>query len=229
MEKRVLIIFLILPLIVNWHWFEAHAKKNKKGVDAYKQKKYSDALKEFLAAKGIKPELDVLKSNTAVTLYQMKKYKEALNEFSGIDQEKTELSKADYHYNMGNTYFRMNQLDKALESYKKSLIENGTSIDAKKNYEITLKKLKDQKKKKQKQDDKKDQDKKDKDKNKDQKKKNQKDKDKKKDQQKNKQQQKQNPQQKHKNLMNYLNQKEKKQQKKKKRVAGAVVTREKDW
>ncbi len=229
MEKRLIVIFLVLPILINWHWFEAHAKKNLKGVEAFKQKKYSEALKEFLGARGIKPDMDALKSNTAVTLYQMKKYKEALEELNRIDNKKTTLSKADYFYNMGNTYFRMKQFDKALDSFKKSLIEDGTKLDTKKNYEITLKKIEEQKKKKKEQEDKKNKNKKDQNKkdqnNKNNKKQNQ-DKDKK---QQNNKQQKQNPDKKHKNLMNYLNQNEKKQHKKKKRVAGAVVTREKDW
>ena len=216
MEKRLIFIILLIPLLVSWHWFEPAAKKNQKGVKAYQAQKYEEALKEFLSAKGIRPDSAELKSNTASALFRMKKYKEALEEFSKIDPEKTILSKADFYYNLGNSFFRLNQFEKALENYKKSMIADSEDIDVKKNYELTLKKLQEQKKKDQ-------QDKKPK-----------KDKNKKKDKKKDKQKQQQQPQQqqkkeqKHKNIMQYLNQNEKKQLKKKKRQIG-IVRKEKDW
>jgi len=216
MEKRLIFIILLVPLLVFWHWFEPAAKRNQKGIKSYQAQKYEEALEEFLSAKGIRPDSAELKSNTASALYQMKKYKEALEEFSKIDPEKTTLSKADFHYNLGNSFFRLNQFEKALENYKKSMIANSEDIDVKKNYELTLKKLQEQKKKDQ------------------QNKKPKKDKDKKKDKKKDKQkqqqqqQQQQKKEQKHKNIMQYLNQNEKKQLKKKKRQIG-IVRKEKDW
>jgi Ca-activated chloride channel family protein len=212
MERKV-IIMLMLPFLLFWHWFEPAAKKNHEGMKAYQEGKFDEALKQFLSAKGIKPDLPALKSNTASALYQMKKYKEALEEFSTMDPEKIDIPKAPFYYDLGNSFFRLNQFDKALESYKKSLIANPGDMDAKKNYELTLKKLQEQKKK-QDQDKKKDQDQ-----NKD------KDKDKEKEQQ---QQQKQEKEKQHKNIMQYLNQNEKKQMEKKKRKI-TVVRKEKDW
>lgn len=214
MEKRLIIVLLLVPFLTFWHWFEPAAKKNQSAIKAYQEQKFQEALKEFLSAKGLEPESELLTSNTAATLYQMKKYKEALEEFSRIDPEKTTLSKADFHYNVGNTFFRGNQFDKALESYKQSLIAKPGDMDAKKNYELTLKKMEEQKKKDQKD--------KNKDKDKD------KEKEKKKDKQEQQQQQQKQKQQKHKNIMQYLNQNEKKQLKKKKRQVG-VARKEKDW
>ena len=232
MEKKVILIIVFLcPLLLGWHWFEPAARKNLKGIESYQNKEYETALNEFLSAKGIKPDLPELKNNTASALYQMKKYKEALEEFSGIDPEKVKIPASRLFYNVGNSFFRLEQYDKALESYKKSLLADPSDMDAKKNFEITLKKIEDQKKQQdQKDQDKKDQeDKKDqKDQNKDkqdQKNQDQKDQDKKDQQQKQPQQK---PEEKHKNLMQYLNQNEKKQLEKKKRAVG-VAKKEKDW
>lgn len=208
MEKKV-VLLLMVPFLLFWHWFEPAAKKNQNGIKAYEEKKYETALREFLSAKGIKPDLAELKSNTASALYQLKKYKEALEEFSKINPEKSNLSKADFLYNLGNSFYRLNQYDKALESYKNSLIARPDDLDTKKNYELTLKKIKDQKDKK-KQDQKKNKDEKNKDKQKDE---------------QNKTQQKKDQ---HKNLMQYLNQNEKKQMQKKKRKLG-IARKEKDW
>lgn len=217
MEKRLIFIILLVPFLVFWHWFEPSAKRNQKGIKAFQAQKYEEALTEFLSAKGIRPDSAELKSNTASALYQMKKYNEALEEFSKIDPEKAALSKANFHYNLGNSFFRVNQFEKALENYKKSMIANSEDIDVKKNYELTLKKMQEQKKK----------DQQNKKKKKDKEKKKEKKKDKQKQQQQ-QQQQKQKKEQKHKNIMQYLNQNEKKQLKKKKRQIG-IVRKEKDW
>ncbi|HLP60709.1 MAG TPA: tetratricopeptide repeat protein [Candidatus Deferrimicrobium sp.] len=208
MEKR-LIIILLVPLLLFWHWFEPAARKNLAGIKAYEAQKYQDALNEFLSAKGIKPDSPALKSNTASSLYQLNKYKEALEEFSQIDPEKAKIDPSGFYYNVGNSFFRLEQFDKALESYKKSLIANPDDMDAKKNYELALKKKEEQEKKDQKDKDQQDQQKQDQ-----------------KDQQQ--QQQQQQQEQKHQDVMQYLQQNEKDQLKNKKRQF-AVVKKEKDW
>lgn len=214
-------IFLILPFLLGWHWFEPAAKKNRDGIKAYQDGKYDEALNKFLSAKGINPDLAQLKNNTASALYQMKKYKEALEEFSTIDPGKANVPGAEFYYNLGNSFFRLNQFDKALESYKKSLILDPDDMNAKKNFELTLKKIQEQK---QKQNQDKNQDK-DKQKEKEQQQQEQK-KDKEKEQQQQEQQQKK--EEKHQNIMQYLDQNEKKQMEKKKRKI-AIVRKEKDW
>lgn len=203
MEKKI-ILLLVIPFLLFWHWFEPAAKKNQQGITAYREKNYEQALQAFLSAKGVKPDLAQLKNNTASTLYQLKKYKTALEEFSKIDPERSGISKSEFLYNLGNAFFRLNQYDKALESYKNSLILNPEDINAKKNYELALKKLEEQKNK-QNQNQKKNPEKEKKDQQEKNKKKNQ-----------------------HQNLMQYLNQNEKKQMKKKQRKL-TVVKKEKDW
>ena len=201
--ERKLIILLSIPFFLFWHWFEPAARKNREGLKAYQQGKYDEALKDFLSAKGIKPDLPELKNNTASALYQVKKYQEALEEFSKIDPAKAKIPSGDFYYNLGNSFFRLNQFDKALESYKKSLISNPGDMDAKKNFELTLKKKQEQQQKQ----------------NQDQ--------DKKQDQQQQQQQQ-EEKEKKHENIMQYLNQNEKEQMEKQKRKV-TIVVKEKDW
>jgi Ca-activated chloride channel family protein len=215
MERKIIII-LMLPFLLAWHWFEPAAKKNSEGIKAYQEGKYEEALERFLNAKGINADLAALKNNTASALYRMKKYKEALEEFSQIDPGKAGVPGSEFYYNLGNSFYRLDRFDKAVESYKRSLIENSEDMDAKKNYELALKKLQQQKQDK----------KEDKDKDKD------KDKEKEKQQQDKEQQQQPQQQQekekKHQDIMQYLNQNEKKQMEQKKRRI-AVVRKEKDW
>jgi Ca-activated chloride channel family protein len=208
MEKKIILLFLA-PFLIFWHWFEPAAKKNQQGVKAYQEKRYKSALQEFLSAKGIKPDLPELKNNTASTLYQLKKYQEALEEFSSINPEKSGISRSDFLYNLANSYFRVGQYDKALENYKNSLLIDPDDLDAKKNYEITLQKLNEQKKQQDQKSGEQDQE------------------NKKKQEQQQQKESKKNEKQ-HRNLMQYLDQNEKKQMEKKKRKI-AVVKKEKDW
>jgi hypothetical protein len=235
--ERKLIILLVIPFFMYWHWFDQTAKKNQQGIELYQQNHYADALKEFMAAKGFfdnkktdspaaKPDQkttaeehkqasaipDELVYNTASTLYQLNKYKEALAEFSQIDAEKTGLSKADFHYNLGNSFYKTEDYQNALSHFKKSMTENPDDLDAKRNFELTLKKIKEQEKEQDKKDE---QDDKEKDKQDQQ-------------NQQNQEQQQQQQQQDHQDVMNYLNQNEKNQMEKKKRAIG-ITRNEKDW
>jgi Ca-activated chloride channel family protein len=209
-KKAILILLLplLLPLssgtLLGWHWFEPAARKNQKGIQAYQEGKFTEALQDFLSAKGMKPDSPELKNNTAAALYGLKKYKEALDEFSRLDPGRMQLGKADFFYNLGNSYYRLGQFPQALENYKKSLLQNPDDSDGKKNFELTLKKIQEQKPERDQDHKQQPQDQKD--------------------QQDEQQQQKQ----KYNAMMQFLNQNEKQQLEKKKRKIAAAKN-EKDW
>jgi tetratricopeptide (TPR) repeat protein len=143
MAKKILLM-LMLPLLLGWHWFEPAARRNLKGIRAYQQGKFAEALQDFLSAKGIQPDAPELKHNTAATLYELKKYREAVDEFSRLDPGRLGLARAAFHYNLGNSYFRLGQYPEALEQYKQSLLLNSDDIDGKKNFELTLRRIEQQ-------------------------------------------------------------------------------------
>lgn len=144
MAKKLIPLLLALSLLTGWHWFEPAARRNQKGIEAYRQGKFAAALEQFLTAKGLKAEAPQLKNNTAAALYQLKKYQEALDEFSSIDPSKLGTSAPAFHYNLGNAYYRLEQYPQALESYKRGLLLDPDDVQAKKNYELTLKKIREQ-------------------------------------------------------------------------------------
>ena len=206
MAKRLIPLLLILLLLAplsgtlwGWHWFEPAARKNQKGIEAYRQGKFAAALEQFLSAKGLKAEAPQLKNNTAATLYQLKKYQEAVDEFSRIDPAKLGADRADFHYDLGNAYYRLEQFPKALESYKRCLLLHPDDLDAKKNFELTLKKIQEQQQEKQNQDPQQDQ-----------------------------QADAERQKQKYSAVMQFLNQNEKQQMEKKKRKI-TPAKNEKDW
>jgi Ca-activated chloride channel family protein len=144
MAKRLIPLLLALGLLTGWHWFEPAARRNQKGIEAYGQGKYAAALEQFLSAKGLKAGAPQLKNNTAAALYQLKKYKEALDEFSRVDPAALGADQAAFQYNLGNAYFRLEQYPQALESYQRSLRLAPDDVPAKKNFELTLKKIQEQ-------------------------------------------------------------------------------------
>ena len=197
---------MLVPLLLGWHWFEPAARKNQKGMQAYQDGKYAEALRDFLSAKGVKPDSPELKNNTASALYELKKYKEAVDEFSRLDPSRLNLAKADFYYNLGNSYYRLDQFPQALENFKKSLLQNPEDNDCKKNFELTLKKMQEQKQKQGQ--------------NQDQKQQPQ--------NQKDQQNEPEKQKQKYNAMMQFLNQNEKQQMEKKKRKIAAAKN-EKDW
>ncbi len=127
-----------------WHWFEPAARRNQKGIEAFRKGDFAAALEQFLSAKGLKPEEPRLKNNTAEALYQLKKYKEALDELASADAARLGPARAAFHYNLGNVQYRLGQYPQALESYKRSLKLAPDDVPAKKNYELTLKRIQEQ-------------------------------------------------------------------------------------
>jgi tetratricopeptide (TPR) repeat protein len=199
MAKRLSPLLLLSLLLAvpsgplwGWHWFEPAARKNQKGIDAYRQEKFAAALEQFLSARGLKPASQQLLNNTAAALYQLKKYQEAADEFSRVDPAKLGAQAAALYYNLGNAYFRLGQFPKALESYKRCLLKNPDDIQAKKNFELTLKKIREQQQQPQP------------------------------DQPQEQQKEAERQKQKYSAMMQFLNQNEKKQMEKKKRKASAA-------
>ncbi|MCU0237518.1 MAG: tetratricopeptide repeat protein [Acidobacteria bacterium] len=144
MAKRLIPLLLACGLLMGWHWFEPAARRNQKGIEAFRQGKFAAALEHFLSAKGLKAGAPQLKNNTAAALYQLKKYQEALDEFSSIDPAALGSSAAGLHYNLGNASYRLERYAQALESYKHALLLDPDDVPAKKNYELTLKKMREQ-------------------------------------------------------------------------------------
>jgi len=196
---KKLIPLLLFPLLLGWHWFEPAARKNQKGIEAYRQGKYTEALGHFLSAKGLKAEAPQLKNNTAAALYELKKYQEALDEFSRIEPARMGPAAAGLHYNLGNAYFRLGQFPKALESYKQCLRLDPDDRQGKKNFELTLKKIQEQQQQEQEQN-----------------------------QQQDRPAEAERQKQKYSAMMQFLNQNEKRQMEKKKRKI-TPAKNEKDW
>ncbi len=88
----------------------------EKANQFYKDKKYNEASNEYRKL----PTTAQSFYNLGDALYKEKKYQEALDTYSKVVTEDTELERKKLH-NMGNSYVKLNDLQKAKEFYEKSL------------------------------------------------------------------------------------------------------------
>ncbi|MGB2961659.1 MAG: tetratricopeptide repeat protein [Candidatus Omnitrophota bacterium] len=145
----------------------------RKANKFYREKDYDKALELYDKALTEKPDDQKIQYNRAATLYRKKKFNEAsqgfLRSLAGEDESIEEKA----IYNAGNSEYRIGEASekkdlaqaiadhkKALEYYKKAMGVSPDDIDAKYNYEFTLKKIRElekQKEEQQQQDQQKDQ------------------------------------------------------------------------
>lgn len=200
----------------------------RNGNKQYKEKKFSEAQKNYLDALGKKGNSYRGAFNLGDAYYKQGKYKEASEQFEMLTGRKTSddtLSKV-YH-NLGNSYLKQKEFEKSINAYKNALKKNTDDEETRYNLAYAQKMLK-QQQEQQKQNQEKDKDKnkdKNEDKNKD------KNKDKKKDDKKEQQQQQNISKEDAQRLLEALNNDEKKLRDKmnEKKVRVAKTQIEKDW
>jgi tetratricopeptide (TPR) repeat protein len=159
---------------------EREARKDvREGNELYNQLKFEEAEIAYKKALDKNPNYAKASYNLANTIYQQNKNKEAIFQYDLADKiAPDKMSKAEIFHNMGNSFMKEKQYDKAVDAYKNSMRNNSKDEETRYNLAMAQELLKNQ----QNQDNKDNKDKKDDnkdDKNKDQKDKEGGDKDKK--------------------------------------------------
>jgi Ca-activated chloride channel family protein len=115
------------------------SSKMREGNSLYEKERYEEALESYQEALVIEPDNPKIHYNMGRAFYQLEDYQETLSEFQLGLLSKDRDFQAWNFYNIGNTYFRGNQLDAAIEAYQRSLILNSADVEAKQNLEFCLK------------------------------------------------------------------------------------------
>lgn len=121
------------------------------GNEAYREKKYDEAARDYNLASRKKPDFNSL-YNEANALYHQNKYKEAAEKnMEAYGKAQTSQQRAMSSYNLGNSFFKSGEYAKAIDAYKQTLRNDPTDLDAKKNLTKALqeKQKQDEKKKQQ--------------------------------------------------------------------------------
>jgi len=134
--------------------YASSAESVKKGLDAYEQGKYDDALKNFIDAQLERPDLPELYYNIGSAAYKKEDYESALNNFARAKESKDQTLREKSVFNTGNTKYRMGDLDGAIKEFEQIPEESELYNEAKENLEFVKKKIEERKKQEQEQKDK---------------------------------------------------------------------------
>lgn len=249
MKNIIIHLLLLISFVVN---AQQKDKILPEGNEKYAENKFADAEADYRISESKFPNKAIASYNLGNTIYKQNQASEAKYAYAkALKNAKSKSEKHNASYNLGNVFMKEKDYTQAVEAYKNALRNDPTDEEARYNYALAKKMLKenppkDDKKKddKNKDKDKKKDDKKDGDKDKDDK--GDKDKDKK-DDKGDKDKDKKDPKQNDKgepkpmpggmskerleNLLNAVNQEEKKVQDKvnAQKVKGKPVRAEKDW
>lgn len=109
----------------------------RQGSKLYQQKKYGQAMAEYTEAWRKNPQNEQAAFGTGASAYYLKDYKTAETAFKQI-AEKDGLRKQDALFNLGNTYYRAGQKEKAIEAYRQAILKNPKDKEAIHNLQIIL-------------------------------------------------------------------------------------------
>jgi tetratricopeptide (TPR) repeat protein len=145
MKKILVFGILFLSIFANSLFAENVKDYIKKGNSYYNSKKYKSAEVEYRKALELDPTNNYAKFNLGNAYYRQGNYQEAMNQFDAVNRSKfnkNDLSKA--YYNLGNSMLQAQKYEDAIESYKKSLLNNPDDYDAKYNLEYARRMLQQQ-------------------------------------------------------------------------------------
>jgi len=130
------------------------SRETNAGLKAYEAGDAAKALAAFEKARAARPDSPVTRFNEAVAQAKAGKGPEAIETFTALSREKNDLG-FESHYNLGNALLGAQQLPGAVAAYRDALRLRPDDVRARRNLEIALRQLQQQKKDQEK--DKKDQ------------------------------------------------------------------------
>ncbi len=142
--KRKNIALIILALIVLGIIFELAIRpkvlSQSFAETLYKSKRYGSAEKIF--TRNAKTDDAVANANLAKSMYKQERFSDA--ELQSDKALNLAPNNSNLNYDRGNIAYKQGDYSKALELYRKALLEKPKDTDVKANYELTLNKLQNQ-------------------------------------------------------------------------------------
>jgi tetratricopeptide (TPR) repeat protein len=114
------------------------------GNRLYAQGKFDEALGFYQRAEVLEPDALSIHYNLGNTLFRLNRHQEALPELTLAATDRDPGRRARALYNVGNVQYRANQLDNAINAYRRTLLTNPADLQAKQNLEFCLKKKQEQ-------------------------------------------------------------------------------------
>ena len=233
MKKTSFLLVLMFCVLASTYG-QSKKKLIKEGNKLYNDSSFN--LAEMKYRKSLEKDQDYFNAafNLADAVYKQERYQEATSFFEALkDNAKNNQELSQINHNLGNSLFKENKIDQAIDAYKNSLRQNPNDEETRYNlaYAQKIKQQQQQQQQNQDQDQDQDEDKEEKDQNQDQEKKND-NKEQKENDQKNQEEKKDEMSKEDaKKMLEALQQKEKELQEKlqKKKTKGQKIKILKDW
>jgi tetratricopeptide (TPR) repeat protein len=131
---------LFLALTASAH-ADQFAKRNNTGNKLLENGRIDSAITEYRAARVERPGEPGVVYNLGSAYHQKGAFDTAATELQNALTHVDPTLKPNAYYNLGNTLYRMQEYQPAIDAYKQALIANPNDLDAKHNLELTLRKM----------------------------------------------------------------------------------------
>ena len=230
--KKISFLLVVMFCVLATTYGQSKKKLIKEGNKLYNDSSFN--LAEMKYRKSLEKDQDYFNAafNLADAVYKQERYQEATSFFEALkDNAKNNQELSQINHNLGNSLFKENKIDQAIDAYKNSLRQNPYDEETRYNLAYAQKIKQQQQQQQENQDQDQDEDKEEKDQNQDQEKKND-NKEQKENDQKNQEEKKDEMSKEDaKKMLEALQQKEKELQEKlqKKKTKGQKIKILKDW
>lgn len=143
--RRFLVGIAVLPLL-GFSFLDPAADRNRQGNRLFHEGKFEEALEYYRKAQVEKPDAPELRFNAGDAYFKKNAFQDALQEFGHALKSKDPSLLSRAYYNLGNVHVRRQNLQQAVEAYKRSLSIAPDDLDAKVNLEWVLEKMREQEK-----------------------------------------------------------------------------------
>ena len=139
---------IILSLSLNAQTSEEKQKKAsrtliRKGNSNYQNNNFEKAELNYRKALVVHPKSRTANFNLANTLYSQQKFQESIDYYEKcVDKSDDKLSRARTYHNLGNAFFKANQVTEAIRAYENALKLNPSDMDTKYNLALAKKQQK---------------------------------------------------------------------------------------
>ncbi|HZN04764.1 MAG TPA: VWA domain-containing protein [Candidatus Polarisedimenticolia bacterium] len=127
------------------------ASRNNEGNQKYEQKKYDEALRLYTDAQALKPSAPELHYNIGNVLFRKGEFDKAIEEYLRAQSAASPGLRQAAVYNQGNAHLQQGKLQDAVNAYVQALRLDPKDQEAKRNLELALRLLEEQKKQQQQQ------------------------------------------------------------------------------